>query len=170
MTIPNPPISISTPVSLGDVVNPDDSNGPVQVGDASWGVLLNHYLTELETQVNANFLALTGAWTTWIPSTVSLPSGGAGVALAKYRQIGKTVQFRFETTSQTWTNPGGNYSFTLPVPVLDGGFAIVGSLNTSSTIPTPIYPVVPSSGSTVAFAVSVTQTGVITFSGTYETA
>lgn len=56
----------------------------------------------------------TAAWVTWLP-TLSNITQGNGTVTATYRQVGKTVDYRFRfimgTTSAVGTNPG----FTLPV-------------------------------------------------------
>jgi hypothetical protein len=57
--------------------------------------------------------ALTGAWTTWSPTTANLTLG-SGTIIARYRQLGKTGDFFFSFTLGAGSAIGTLPSFTLP--------------------------------------------------------
>lgn len=67
---------------------------------------------------------LTATWSTW-PPTLSALTQGSGTLLARYRQLGKTVDFVFEFVYGSGSAVGTNPTFSLP--------ATPASLYTSST-------------------------------------
>lgn len=56
----------------------------------------------------------TGAWSDWTPTLTNLTQGN-GTVLARYRQFGKTVHFRFRFTLGSTSAVGTSPRFTLPV-------------------------------------------------------
>jgi hypothetical protein len=58
--------------------------------------------------------ALTAAWTDWVPTLTNLTLGN-GTQIAKYRQLGKTVDFIWQLTLGSTSAVGTTPSFTLPV-------------------------------------------------------
>lgn len=63
--------------------------------------------------------ALTAAWTNYTPTWAGITLGNA-VVLAKYRQLGKTVDVRVQATMGTTTTYGAAIiTATLPVTALD---------------------------------------------------
>lgn len=65
--------------------------------------------------------ALTTAWTTWVPTLANLTLAD-GTVLAKYRRLGKTVDFRFKFKLGASSAVGSAPSFTLPfAPSVDWG-------------------------------------------------
>lgn len=57
--------------------------------------------------------ALTNAWTTWTPTLANLTQGNATV-VARYRRLGKTVDFRFKFKLGSTSAVGTAPTFTLP--------------------------------------------------------
>jgi len=68
----------------------------------------------------AELNALSTAWTTWSPTLANLTLGNGSVS-AKYRQVGKTVNYRFKFTLGSTSAVGTGPTFTLPVAP-DGSF------------------------------------------------
>jgi hypothetical protein len=63
----------------------------------------------------SNFMtAATAAWTAWTPTLTNLTLG-SGSLTAVYRQLGKTVDFRFKFTYGSGSAVGTAPTFTLPV-------------------------------------------------------
>ena len=58
--------------------------------------------------------ALTDSWTTWVPTLTNLTQG-SGTLTAKYRRVGKTVDFRFLFIFGAASAVGTSPQFTLPV-------------------------------------------------------
>lgn len=58
--------------------------------------------------------ALTDAWTAWTPTLTNLTLG-SGSLLARYRRIGKSVDYIFNFTFGSGSAVGTNPQFTLPV-------------------------------------------------------
>lgn len=56
---------------------------------------------------------LTAAWQTWVPMLTNLTLGN-GTVLAKYRQVGRTVDFRFRLVLGSTSAVGTDPKFTLP--------------------------------------------------------
>lgn len=63
---------------------------------------------------------LTDAWSAWTPTWSNLTVGN-GTVLARYRQVGKTVDYRIKFTLGTTSVVGTSPNFTLPVAPT-GGF------------------------------------------------
>lgn len=62
-----------------------------------------------------NFMnAATGAWTSWAPTLTNLTLGN-GTVTAKYRQLGKAVDYRFKFVLGSTSAVGSDPAFTLPV-------------------------------------------------------
>lgn len=57
---------------------------------------------------------LSSAWPSWTPTWTNLTIGN-GVVSAKYRQVGKTVDYRVKVTFGSTTALTGTPTFTLPV-------------------------------------------------------
>lgn len=58
--------------------------------------------------------AETAAWTVWTPTLTSLTLG-SGTVTARYRQVGKTVDYRFKFTLGAGSAVASGPRFTLPV-------------------------------------------------------
>jgi hypothetical protein len=58
--------------------------------------------------------ALTVAWTTWPPTLTNLTQGN-GIITAKYRQLNKTVDYRFKMKLGSTSAVGSNPRISLPV-------------------------------------------------------
>lgn len=97
-------------------------------------------------------LALTDEWTDYsstfaITATTTSPTRGASAYVARYKQLGKTVDYMFSVTiAAGWSSGSGAYIFPLPVTaraanqaigiirVLDAGVGYrVGFLETTTT-------------------------------------
>lgn len=57
---------------------------------------------------------LTGAWTDWSPTLTNLTVGGGGSVTARYRELGKTLDFRFKFVFGAGSAVGTDPQFTLP--------------------------------------------------------
>lgn len=57
--------------------------------------------------------AVTAAWTTWSPTLTNLTQG-SGTVIAKYRRLGKTVNFSFRFIYGAGSAVGTEPAFTLP--------------------------------------------------------
>lgn len=68
---------------------------------------------DLQTMADIH-TALTAAWTTWVPILTNITAGN-GVQVAKYRQLGKTVDYRWKFRLGTTSAIGTAPRFTLPV-------------------------------------------------------
>lgn len=67
-----------------------------------------------------------GAWANWSPTYTNI-TVGSGTVVAKYKQIGKTVFFRFKFTYGSGSAVGAAPTITFPVAPLSGGLRdIVG--------------------------------------------
>lgn len=132
------------------------------------------------------------AWATWSPTPTNYAVGN-GTQVAKYHQIGKSVNFKFKLTFGSTTSVSGQPAFTLPVTGTDTLMIFPCSLHdasgevqpstaqqTSTTVVT-IYRLVTVTGSNpVAInrsnTISSTQpwtwttSDVIIVNGTYEAA
>lgn len=60
---------------------------------------------------------LGGAWLDWSPTLTNLTVGTGGFLLARYRQFGKTVHYRFKFRFGAGSAVGTGPRFTLPVPL-----------------------------------------------------
>lgn len=58
--------------------------------------------------------AVTSAWSTWTPTLTNLTQG-SGTVTARYRRIGKTVDYYWQFIYGTGSGVGTSPSFTLPV-------------------------------------------------------
>jgi hypothetical protein len=86
-------------------------------------------------------LKYSGIWTTWSPTVGNLTAGN-GTTVARYRQVGKVVDFTFTFTFGSTTTISGSPNFTLPVTpnvnyifntgLLDSGTAWFGSFAVTS--------------------------------------
>lgn len=65
-----------------------------------------------------------GAWTSWTPTLTNITTGN-GTVVARYSQIGKTVNYRFSFTMGTTSAMGTVPKFSLPVAAA----AITGTSN-----------------------------------------
>lgn len=65
------------------------------------------------TEVSNFMTAATAAWTTWLPTLTALTAGN-GTTTAKYRQLGKTVDYRFKFVLGTTSAVGTSPRFSLP--------------------------------------------------------
>lgn len=65
------------------------------------------------TEVSNALTALTAAWTTWTPTLANLTLG-SGTVTARYRRLGKTVDFHFKFVLGSGSAVGTQPTFTLP--------------------------------------------------------
>jgi len=81
------------------------------------------------TEISNFMTAATAAWTTWSPTLTNLTLGN-GTLTAKYRQLGKTGDLRFDfvlgSTSAVGTNPQFSLPFTLISDIASSGFLLPG--------------------------------------------
>lgn len=133
-----------------------------------------------------------GAWSDWTPTLTNLTQGN-GTVLARYRQFGKTVHYKFRFTLGSTSAVGTSPRFTLPVaPVNSAPNDYTGSMPMGVVVLTDTGTtnrwgyIQLSSGSTVdiiAFSTTGTSVGItatsphtwastdiIAVSGTYEAA
>jgi hypothetical protein len=127
-----------------------------------------------------------GGWTTWSPGWINLTVGN-GTIVARYQQIGKTVNFYLSFTFGSTSSMGTTPLFTLPVTSAQsfnqffGFFTDVGVGNYNAAIDcnsTVAYLTTIRTSGTYADGVYVTPTipftwtttDSFTFSGTYEAA
>ena len=74
----------------------------VAVGD----IVPASLLTYIET--------MTAAWSTWSPTLTNLTIGGGGAVTARYRMLGKTLDYRFKFVYGVGSAVGTDPKFTLP--------------------------------------------------------
>src|SRR5262245_14617589 len=65
------------------------------------------------TEISNFMTATVGAWTTWTPTLANLTLGN-GTVTAKYRRLGKTVDYRFKFVLGSTSAVGTSPRFTLP--------------------------------------------------------
>lgn len=64
--------------------------------------------------------AMLTAWATWTPTYTNLTVGSGGVTVARYKEVGKTVHYRWSFTLGTGSAIGAGPRFTLPVAPASG--------------------------------------------------
>lgn len=75
---------------------------------------IDDYQEQKVVDYNAVFAAMQAAWSSWTPSWTNLTLGN-GVAVAKFRQVGKLVFCRLSLVFGSTTSIAGSVSFSLPV-------------------------------------------------------
>jgi hypothetical protein len=94
--------------SKGDLISATGSDVPARLAVGANGTVLEADSTQ------STGLKYSGTWTTWSP-TVNNISIGNGTISARYRQIGKLVDFNFKLTFGSTTTISGSPNFNLPV-------------------------------------------------------
>lgn len=185
---------MSTNTANYNLVKPSGAPG----GDLVDIAVINANMDTIDTQIknrSNEVVALQGvntanqaAWASWTPTLTGITLGN-GTVVAKFLQIGKTVQFRFEFTMGSTSVISGNPpSFSLPVPsiilrwrfngeTLDTGVAnypLMGRMVPANNTDVQMVLLDRTNGKD-ALVNNVTPYGfgtgdIITFNGTYEAA
>jgi hypothetical protein len=124
----------------------------------------------------ATYSAISGAWTAYTPTLVSLAGGAIGTGntlTGQYRQDGKTISIRVNITiGASGMGSATQAGFSLPVTAASGGAILVGKSTTTGAIHSGD---IPTGGLTNALISSSTggaaaNSNVYVFSGVYEAA
>lgn len=92
--------------ATGNAVVTETSGGDTNI---SW-----NQKTKGTGEIQWNGVNASGAWQTWTPSYTNITVGN-GTVVAKYKQVGKKVSFRFRLTFGTTTSISTAPTITLPV-------------------------------------------------------
>lgn len=73
---------------------------------------------EMNAEIHDPFTAIQAAWTTYTPTLTGLTLGTGSSTVARYRQVGKTIDFFIQVTLGTGGAATGSITATLPVTAL----------------------------------------------------
>jgi hypothetical protein len=109
----------------GDIIVATGNATLVRQGVGSDGTLL------IANSAQADGVEWAGGWTTWTP-TVTFTLGN-GSTVARYQQIGKTINGYFKLTWGSTSAFNGQLAFTLPVAPLHSPISWIGIANDFGT-------------------------------------
>lgn len=116
------------------------------------------------TELSNLGLALTGAWTTWTPTLTNLTKGN-GTVVARYRQIGKTLDYFFRFTLGSTSAVGTSPQFTFPATLSSsygGSGDLMGQVLLTDTGTANRFGSVLYGSSTTGLIYSYSTTGILT--------
>lgn len=122
----------ATPSAINEVTlaNAATGNNPsltASGGDTNIGI---NMVPKGTGEVQWSGVGVSGPWVTWTPTLTNITLGN-GTVVAKYKQIGKTIVFKFKFTMGSTSAMGSVPTFTLPVTAASGPTdELINGLNT----------------------------------------